>query len=244
MMSSFAPRAALGDRVASIVVVDTDGGEETVLPSGSAVLGFQLRGRVRSGDALFSVAGVTGIQKHARRYSYIGPTRSVLVHFTPQGAACLGVPASELSNQSVALDVLLPESREVVERFQEARTIAEGVAIVEDFLARRPFTEDPLVERALRFLAADPDEDSSIARIARSFSMSERQLERRFLQRVGSPPKRYASLRRFERAAALVGSGAPLGRIALEAGYYDQSHFVREFRRFSGMTPGDLLRIR
>ncbi len=76
-------------------------------------------------------------------------------------------------------------------------------------------------------VAARADEDASIARIARSLSMSERQLERRFLDRLGVTPKRYASLRRFERAAALVGSGAPLGRVALEAGYYDQSHFIR-----------------
>lgn len=193
---------------------------------------------------MLSVAGVTGIQKCARRYGYVGPTRSILVRFTPQGAACLGVPASELSNDSVALDALLPGSREVVERLRGARTIAEGVVIVEDFLARRPFAVDPLVERALRLLAAGPEEDASIARIARSLSMSERQLERRFLDRVGSTPRRYASLRRFERAAALLGSGAPLGRVALDAGYYDQSHIIRELRRFSGMTPGALRRMR
>lgn len=243
-MSSFPPRADVRDRVASIVVVDNDGGEATVLPSGAAVLGFQFHGRVRAGDALLSVAGVTGIQKCARHYGYMGPTRSVLVRFTPQGAACLGVRASELSNDSVPLDALLPGSREVVERFQGARTIAEGVMVVEDFLARRPFAADPLVERALRLLAAEPDEDASIARIARSLSMSERQLERRFLDHVGSTPRRYASLRRFERAVALIGSGAPLGRVALDAGYYDQSHFIREVRRFSGMTPGDLRRMR
>lgn len=243
-MSSFPPRADVRDRVASIVVVDHGGGETTVLPSGAAVLGFQLSGRVRAGDALLSVAGVTGIQRSARRYDYVGATRSVLVRFTPQGASCLGVPASELSNESVALDALLSGSRQTVERVQGARTIAEGIAIIEDLLARRPFTADPLVERAIRLLQAEPDEDTSIARIARTLSMSERQLERRFLDRVGTTPKRYASVRRFERAAALVGSGAPLGQVALDAGYYDQSHFIRELRRFSGMTPGELRRMR
>jgi AraC-like DNA-binding protein len=103
----------------------------------------------------------------------------------------IGVPASELSNESVPLDALLPGSGELVERIQAALTIAEGLALVEDFLARRPFAADPLVERALRLLAADP-------------------------------------------------GGAPLARVALEAGYYDQSHFIRELRRFAGMTPGEL----
>jgi AraC-like DNA-binding protein len=238
------PRADLRDRVVSIVVLDNDGGEATVLPSSGAVLGFQFSGRVRKGDALLSVAGVTGIQQSARRYGYVGATRSVLVRFTPQGATCLGMPASELADESVSLDLLLPGARELLERFHDARTTAEGVAIVEDFLGRRPFAQDPLVERALRFLEAAPAESASIARIARSLSMSERQLERRFLDRVGTTPRRWASLRRFERAAALVGSGAPLGRVALDAGYYDQSHFIRDFRRFAGVTPGELRRQR
>jgi AraC-like DNA-binding protein len=242
-MLTLPPRPDLRDRIASIAVVDSDG-EQTVLPSGAAVLGFQLQGRVRAGDALLSVIGVTGIQKSARRYVYAGSTRSVLVRFTPQGAACLGVPASALSNASVPLDALLPGSGELVERVHGARTVEEGVGLVQDFLAHRPFTADPLVERALRVLGAEPDEAASVARLARSLSMSERQLERRFLDRVGISPKRYASLRRFERAAALLGSGAPLGRVALDAGYYDQSHFTRELRRFAGMTPGALRDMR
>lgn len=241
-MSRFLPRADLRDRVASIVVADSPGGVSTVLPSSGAVLGFQLHGRVRAEDALLSTAGVTGIQKGARRYDHIGATRSVLVRFTSEGAACLGVPVSELSNASVPLDAVLPSSRDVVARLQDARSVAEGLSIVQDFLARRPFTPDPVVSRALRLLGTGPDEEETIAGIARSLSISERQLERRFLERVGSSPKRYASLRRFEHAARLLTSDAPLGRIAQDAGYYDQSHFIRELRRFSGMTPGELRR--
>jgi AraC-like DNA-binding protein len=242
-MLAFPPRPSIRDRVASISVVDAEG-EATVLPSGAAVLGFQQTGRVKRGDALLSVAGVTGIQRCARRYGYLDATRSVLVRFTAQGAACLGVPASELADESVALDALVPGAREIVDRFQDARTPAAAVALVEDFLEQRAFAKDPLVERALALLSTDPGEEASIARIARSLRMSERQLERRFLDRVGSTPKRYAGLLRFERAAALVGAGTPLGQVAVDAGYYDQSHLIREFRRFAGMTPGDLRRQR
>lgn len=241
-MLAFPPRADLRDRVASIVVADNEGGEATVLPSGAAVLGVQLHGRVRAGEDLLSIAGVTGIQKSARRYAYLGPTRTILVRFTPQGARCLGVPAAELANRSVPLDALFPASRETVERLHDATTIEEGIRAVEDRLARLPFEVDPLVERALFLLSAEPDEDATIARVARSLSMSERQLERRFLDRVGVSPKRFASLRRFERASALLATGAPLAQIAQDAGYHDQPHLTRELRRFSGMTPGELRR--
>src|SRR5665213_303471 len=68
-------------------------------------------------------------------------------------------------------------------------------------------------------------------------TLSERQLERRFLLRVGMMPKRFARLARFERAVSLMDSASALAAVAQLAGYYDQSHFVREFRAFAGTAP-------
>src|SRR5688572_29303290 len=110
-MQSFEPTFVLRDRVVAIDVVEHEGGEIRVLPSGSAVLWLQVCGRVRSRDALLSVAGVTAIQSEVRRYVYVGRTVSLLVRFTPQGASCLGVPVSELADRSVALDELLDPVR-------------------------------------------------------------------------------------------------------------------------------------
>jgi AraC-like DNA-binding protein len=74
--------------------------------------------------------------------------------------------------------------------------------------------------------------------------MSERQLERRFLARVGVTPRSWATLRRFERAVALAAAtpDAPLTNVALDAGYYDQSHFIRDVRRRAGQRPTTLFR--
>ena len=102
---------ALRDRVMSIAVFDTHGGENNVLPSTSAVLGFQLGGHVDAAGRRLSRIGITGIQPTVRTYAYAPATRSVLVRFTPQGAACFGVPASELAGRSVALDDILGPSR-------------------------------------------------------------------------------------------------------------------------------------
>jgi transcriptional regulator GlxA family with amidase domain len=199
---------------------------------------------VRTGDGLLSVAGVTGIQQTARRYAYVGDTATILVRFTPQGAGCLGVPASELASRSVALDELLPpaRAREAHERFLDAPGMVERVAVVEQLLRGLPFAPDPLVARALALIGPTAGEDASIAAVARSLGLSERQLERRFLLRVGITPKRFATLRRFERAVALAKTAPSLTSAALAAGYYDQSHFIRDFRRFTGTTPSDLLR--
>lgn len=245
-VTTFRPHPGLRGRVASIDVVESADAELTVLPSTGAVLGFQFRGRVRAQEALLSTAGVTGIQQGARRYAYLGETASILVRFTPQGAACLGVPVSELTGKSLPLDDLLPPGRvrEARARLLEARATSDRVAAVERLLLGLPFAADPLIARGLELIEERSGGDSIVASMARALAISERQLERRFLQRVGLTPKRFAALRRFERATAMAEGAPSLTDAALAAGYYDQSHFIREFRRFTGSAPGELLRRR
>jgi AraC-like DNA-binding protein len=240
----FVLHPSLGTRVASIDIVENDGGQVVVLPSTSTVLGLQFSGRVKRGAHPLSLAGVTGLQDAAQTYSYAEGTGSVLVRFTAQGAACLGVPAGELTKRSVALDELLAPARvaELSERLMAAPDDAARVALVEQLLVELPFARDPVVTRALARLS-DVHAAASVADIARELEMSERQLERRFVARVGLMPKRFARLARFERALALVRSGSSLSWVAQCAGYADQPHMVREFRSFAGEPPS-ALRVR
>lgn len=225
---------ALRTRVRSIEVVASSGGLD-VLPSSGAVLGVQRFGRIRHGGRLLSTAGVTGIQENARSYEYVGETTSILVRFTPQGATCLA-PSSELARSQVSLEDLLGRERVRVleDRLADG---ADGVALVQALLLELPFHEDPVIDHAVERLETD-----AVAAVARAVGLSERQLERRFLARVGLTPKRFASIRRFERAMSALGSRRPLTEVALEVGYYDQAHFVREIRRLAGVTPGALRR--
>jgi len=151
------------------------------------------------------------------------------------------VPAGELTNRSVALDELLAPARvaELSERLMAAPDDAARVALVEQLLVELPFARDPVVSRALARLG-DVQAPASVADIARELAMSERQLERRFVARVGMMPKRFARLARFERALALVRSGPSLSSVAQCAGYADQPHLVREFRSFAGEPPSTL----
>jgi methylphosphotriester-DNA--protein-cysteine methyltransferase len=103
-------------------------------------------------------------------------------------------------------------------------------------LAALPYEDDPLVTRAATLLAGAHDE-ASVSSVAGVLGVSERQLERRFLARIGVTPKRFATLRRFERAVARATIAPSLTAAALDAGYYDQSHFIRDFRRFAGSSP-------
>lgn len=76
LVGSWEMRAELADRIAGIEVVASSGAA-LVLPSAAAVLGLQLRGRVRG----LALAGVTGIQSVARTYAYEPDTVSILVRF-------------------------------------------------------------------------------------------------------------------------------------------------------------------
>jgi AraC-like DNA-binding protein len=248
----YVPTARLADRVAAIVVVENAPGEVQVLPTASAVMGVQFRGRIHAEQGVLSQAGVTGIQSTVRQFTHPEATSSILVRFTAQGAASLGAPPGEVLNRSVSLEDMLGRGRisELCERVCEARDDRARVEIVEQFLLERPFVNDALVARATSLLAQA--EALSVAETAEALGVSERQFERRFRNRVGVSPKQFARLARFERAVSVAklelpaatgrGGDAPelppsLATIAQVAGYYDQSHLVRDVREFARTTP-------
>lgn len=82
-------------------------------------------------------------------------------------------------------------------------------------------------------------ETPDIASLADTLGLSTRQLERRFSDELGASPKQMASLLRFRRALAAMRVGQPdFAAIALQCGYADQAHLVREFARYAGSPPG------
>ena len=237
-MESFVPRSALRDRVVSIERVLSEGHAAQVLPAAGAVLGLQVSGRIIGPEGPLSALGVTGIPDTTRRYRYDGPTETFLVRFRPEGAGCFGVPASQLRGNSRSLDELWDapgraRAAQLLDAMMSTPDTTRRVALLEDFLVGLPFHRDRRLQSALQHC----DSGMPVARVARAIGLSERQLERLFQERVGISPKRYASLRRFERTTRLIRQGGALSDIAFANGYADQAHFIREFRRFAGTTP-------
>jgi methylphosphotriester-DNA--protein-cysteine methyltransferase len=83
--------------------------------------------------------------------------------------------------------------------------------------------------------------ETSIANVAKDCNVSERQLERLFRERVGVGPKMLSRLARFQRALAGFDHDRNWADVAVDAGYYDQSHLLHDFRRFAGETPAFLM---
>jgi len=98
--------------------------------------------------------------------------------------------------------------------------------------------EDALVRRMRDYLDAHATQDVTLADLARIGQRSRYTVLRLFRRATGMTPHGYLLNRRIERARRALAAGAPLAETALACGFFDQSHFSRVFKRFTGVTPG------
>lgn len=127
------------------------------------------------------------------------------------------------------------------ERVCSAEDDLERIRIVTEFIRRAVSEKETL--KTLRMGAAartvsDRSGNLPIDDLVSGFSRSSRQFERDFKEIVGFSPKFYSRLARFQSVLEL-GNRRTLTELAQNSGYYDQSHFIREFREFSGYLPKD-----
>ena len=176
-----------------------------------------------------------------------GEQHGVELRLTPIGAhMLLGVAMHELADRVTPIeDVLGPEGALLAERLYEAPTWAARFAVLDRLLARRfAVARAPAagVEQAWWRLVGTHGA-ASVETLASEVGWSRRHLFGRFREHTGLPPKVFARILRFQRAAALLAEprGPSLCEIALDCGYYDQAHLNRDFREFAGRTPSELM---
>ena len=220
--------------------------EYRVLPAPGPVIGFQYRGRlsVRRGEAdeLLDVGGITGIQSEVRRFLPRPETRTVLVRLTPLGGYRLfGCPMSEIADRHVPMDRVAPAAASAVRRVTGAAPdkVAQLVQgwLVEVMRRQGRHAHDDVAAAVERILVRGGGE--RVRDVAGALGVGRRHLERLFRQQVGVGPKEFASLARFHHVLERVGQRRAWADVALEAGFADQSHFIRSFKRRAGVTPGE-----
>lgn len=150
-------------------------------------------------------------------------------------------PASDFTNISPDLESIFGiEGRRLDEQVTSAAGNEERVKIVSEFLQRKleeNYRDLPNTYCAVHSIL-DAKGDVSIAAMARDYALSTRQFERKFKEVAGLSPKLYSRVVRFQAATQHRLNGSrDLTEIAYACGYYDQSHFINEFRQFSGYTP-------
>ncbi len=152
------------------------------------------------------------------------------------------MPSSEITNESRNLrDLLGAEGCELEDKVINAESDRYRLQIVCDFLSKRlrKGTEEKLAILASVNQILMQKGACNIDQLARYVNLSSRQLDRKFNQSVGLGPKLFSRIVRFRSTLKLLESGQKLSLTSLgyDAGYSDQSHFIREFKSFSGMTP-------
>lgn len=191
---------------------------------------------------------VAGIYDRPVVTGHDGEQAGVEVFLTPPGARrVLGMPLAELARRTEACeDVLGRAGRELAERVADAGSHGERLDVLEAWLLARVRDAEPVrpdVARAWgRIVAAGGDVPMEAVRA--ELGCSRRHLAARFAQEVGLPPKVYARVVRFERAAALLAAGRPPAEVAAACGYSDQAHLGREVAGLAGTTPGRLAQAR
>ncbi|HYG19601.1 MAG TPA: helix-turn-helix transcriptional regulator [Ohtaekwangia sp.] len=155
------------------------------------------------------------------------------------------LPADPLCNEKVDSETLFGfEGKMLEERIISAVTQEHRVRIASDFFAKRIRSmRDHDTTFACRIQSVIENNDvHSISSFAHHCNLSRRQFERKFREFSGLSPKDFFSIMRFKKALNEIAQGSrSLAQIAIDAGYYDQSHFTNEFKDFSGYTPKTFL---
>jgi AraC-like DNA-binding protein len=173
------------------------------------------------------------------------PAASVGAMLRPGAALALfGVSAAELAGRHVSLADLCggTAADALYTRLAETAEPARRRWLLERFLTTRLRGLrglDPQIAAAVQRLEHDPA--TPIAALADASGRSHRHFIARFREQVGLPPRRYARVRRFARLLSTLGRHPDWADAALAAGYFDQSHLIREFRALGGVTPRQYL---
>lgn len=216
-----------------------------VLPDTGLVIGFQFKGKLKyfneGEDIPLSTAGITGINDSFRIFKNEAHTGTVLVFFKPSGAdVFFKEPLHELFRQSISLDNFMLRSALVLleEKLCEANTDKKRIDVVEKFLISRMISteQDKLVLAALSIIHQHKG-NIKMKDLAKLLYTSQSPLEKRFRKAVGTSPKKFASIVRLRNVIQQHSPSNSLTDLGYEAGFYDQAHFIKEFKTFTGDTP-------
>jgi AraC-like DNA-binding protein len=172
-----------------------------------------------------------------------GSYASIQVVFQPYSLkTLLGINAAVLTNGFAELNEFSAEDLNL--QLMEASSNEKRVVLIMDFLLaklKQSKSRDPLVEESLHLIHQNIT-FIEVRHLLKRLAISERQFERRFSQTVGIAPQAYIRVKRFNEAIRLMKTRhyAKLTDIAYALNFHDQSHFIRDVKALSGLTPRTL----
>jgi AraC-like DNA-binding protein len=145
-------------------------------------------------------------------------------------------------------DVLGADAHHLVDRLRETPGWDKRFAILESFVASRIVSvREPSAPVFWAWGQIERQQGAlRIGDLAAEIGWSQKHLIRRFREEIGLPPKTLVRVLRFNQSVEALGRdpNPDWAQIALDCGYYDQSHLIRDYREFAGATPTEFITLR
>ncbi|MEX2345752.1 MAG: AraC family transcriptional regulator [Balneolaceae bacterium] len=250
---SIPPSDILKPFIKSFLIIESDNGTiNRILPDTSLVVAFRLRGKVTFQDKKNETVNdlplslISGLRDSSRLIRYSKKSATFLVIFKEGGASLFfNNPLHELFGLQVSLDNLADRRilHETEERLSETKNNRERVAVVERFLVSQLYEQraDSLIFHSIRKIRSVKG-DIKINNLLTELPISRDPFEKRFRRITGTSPKRFSGIIRFRSLIDSYSKEKDLTEIAYSAGYFDQPHFIKDFRLYTGQSPKDFFR--
>lgn len=172
-----------------------------------------------------------------------GETGIFSVRFHPEGFMPFAtIPIKEMENRAVTLEKLFgKEGQEIEQKILNANATPQRINLIEKFLTTRlayTGTIDFIVKSAVETILT-ANGQLSIGELSKQININRRQLERKFSSAIGLSPKQLAKTIRLQATLKMLLNKqfTSLTSLAYEGEYYDQAHFIKDFKEFTGLTP-------
>lgn len=219
--------------------------EYKVFPSSSLVIGFQYRGKLASlrnnTTTELHSSGVSGITDGFKIFKNSANIGTILVYFTEIGFTHFATnPAHELFNLSISLEDIFDkiELEKVEEKLSNSHSDQQRIKAVEHFMLSQLKNRktDKLITEAVK-LIYESKGNIRIKELNEKLFISQSPLEKRFRKVVGTSPKKFATIIRFNSVLEEMNTTKSLSEICYENHFFDQAHFIKDFKQFTGETP-------
>ena len=247
----FTPSEILKPFIKRYIITESD--EDVVnriLPDTSIAVAFRFKGKLNHviDQTITELPSsvISGLRKSARLVNYTKGSSALIVSFKETGAkAFFKNPLHEIFEQSIALDNLVPrqELADIEERLSEAVSNSQRIGIMEEFLIRILYSEenDELIAAAVQKIQG-ANGNIKIKDLANSFYLSHDAFEKRFRKTVGTTPKQFSSIIRMKAVIQSMQRNQTFTELAYDAGFFDQAHFNKEFKIFTGQPPSEFVK--
>lgn len=225
--------------------------EYKVFPSLGLVIGFQYKGQLatikENTESRLASAGITGITDGYKIFKNSADIGTILVYFTEIGFTHFAShPANELFNLSLSLNDIFDTKSvtEVEEKLTIATTDRHRIKVVEQFLISqlKDIQTDKLIVEAVK-LIYQTNGTIRIKELNEKLFISQSPFEKRFRKVVGTTAKKFASIVRFNTVLDNLNETKTLTEICYENNFFDQAHFIKDFKQFTGDTPENFKRF-